>query len=255
MSVGRLNFSEQSRIVFLVFGPPGAGKGTQCKRLSHALQVPHISTGDLLREHVSRDTTVRQNAKGAMSKGSFVPDALVFDMLVKRIDKADCSEGFILDGFPRTLEQAELLDRHFSLRRASHEPPSLTLIMVRLIVSHASLLRRLGGRRICPRCAAVFNLHTEPPRLIGRCDFDGSNLVARDDDRDEAIAERVRLYERQTLGIVGHYAQHATQLEVDGDRPVELVTAEILRAIRAIADQARQPREIPSAPEPQAESL
>ncbi len=253
--MGQPNFNEQSRIVLLAFGPPGAGKGTQCKRLAHALHLPHISTGDLLREHVLLDTNVGQNAKAAMSSGALVPDPLVFELLVQRIDEADCSEGFILDGFPRTLEQAELLDRHFSLRSAGHQPRSLTLIIVRLIVSHASLLRRLGGRRICPRCAAVFNLHTQPPQLNGQCDFDGTNLVIRDDDRDEAIAERVRLYERQTLGIVAHYAQHAKQLEVDGDRPVELVTAEILGAIRAIAEQARQLQEVPPAPEPQTKSL
>ncbi len=249
MSIAQPSDSEPSRVVLLVFGPPGAGKGTQCKRLAHALQVPHISTGDLLRDHVSRDTTVGQSAKGAMSKGALVPDALVFDMLVQRIAEVDCARGFILDGFPRTLEQAELIDHYFSRKPSNHGHRCLTMITVRLVVSHSSLLRRLAGRRICPVCAAVFNLYTQPPRQHGRCDFDGSSLVTRNDDQDEAVVERLRLYEQQTFPIIRHYAHHATLIEIDGDRPVDTVSADAVLAIRNAVEQAQRPPELPSGAE------
>jgi adenylate kinase len=246
--------NEQSRIVLIVFGPPGAGKGTQCNRLAHALQVPHISTGDLLREQVLHRTALGRQAKEAMVQGVLLADSLVFDMLARRVAEADCARGFILDGFPRTLEQAELLERHLSGPSLNREDRRLTLIMARLVVGNALLLRRLSGRRICPVCASIFNLHTQPPRLEGLCDRDGSLLVVRDDDRNETIVERLRLYERQALPIVRHYAQHAALLQVDGERPVESVTAETLRAIRDVLRKARQAREVSSEAETQSES-
>jgi adenylate kinase len=246
--------NEQVRIVLIVFGPPGAGKGTQCNRLAHTLQVPHISTGDLLREQVLRRTALGGQAKEAMAQGVLLADSVVFDMLTRRVSEADCAGGFILDGFPRTLEQAELLDHHLSRPGLNREDRRLTVIMARLVVGNGLLLRRLSGRLICPVCASIFNLHTQPPRLEGLCDWDGSLLVIREDDRNETIVERLRLYEQQTLPIVRHYAQHAALVEVDGEGPVDSVTAEILRAIRDVLRKGQRAREVSSEAETRSES-
>lgn len=218
--------NEQSHMVLILLGPPGAGKGTQCKRLVEALQIPHVSTGDILRDNVRRGTELGCRVKGIMDAGGLVPDALILDMLGERITQSDCSGGFVLDGFPRTREQAESLDQYLSTVSG---PAAL---VVRLTVPQPSLLKRLSTRHICPSCGAGYSSSVQPPRAPGQCDVDGSSLMAREDDREETILERLRIYEQQISPIVGHYSQNDAVLEVDGNRPVEEVTAEIQRVIR-----------------------
>jgi adenylate kinase len=214
-------------MVLILLGPPGAGKGTQCKRLAKALQIPHVSTGDLLRDNVRRDTGLGRRVKQIMDAGCLVSDVLIMDMLGQRIEQSDCAGGFILDGFPRNRKQAEALDIYLAaLNQRS------SLLVLRLVVPQRALLTRLAARHICLFCGAGYSSSAQAPRVAGRCDFDGSSLIVREDDRRETILERLRIYEQQISPIVCHYSQHDAVLEVDGDRPVDEVTAGLLRGIR-----------------------
>jgi adenylate kinase len=220
-------------VVSIVLGPPGAGKGTQCKRLSESLQVPHISTGDLLREHIRKGTPLGMQVKKTIERGNLVPDTLVWDILKERVGRADCREGFVLDGFPRTASQAETFDAY--LARHKNQRHSLVPVVIRLVVDNSVLLRRLTGRRVCPKCASVFHVEFDPPRISGHCDVDGAELFIRDDDREATILERLRVYEREISPILQHYGQDGRILEITGDRPVEQVTEEILEAMGHVA--------------------
>jgi adenylate kinase len=214
--------------VLIVLGPPGAGKGTQCRKLKELFNIAYISTGDILREHIRRDTALGRRVKAIIHQGNLVPDTQVFDMLAERIGHADCTRGFVLDGFPRTYSQAKSLD--YYLAEQASRGRSMAMSVVRIVVDKTVLLQRLGGRRICSVCASVFNTD-KPPRVNDRCDFDGSPLEVREDDREETILERLRVYEREILPILGHYSQNATVLEINGERPVGTVTAEVLKAL------------------------
>lgn len=161
-----------------------------------------------------------------MNTGGLIPDGLVLEILGERIRKADCGRGFILDGFPRTQQQAELLDHRLSIP-GQRMPP----MVVRLVVPHGILLERLATRDICPRCGAGYSKSTDPPRVTGKCNFDGVSLVAREDDRCETVFGRLRIYEEEISPILEHYSRHGVVLRVDGDRPADDVTAEILRGI------------------------
>jgi adenylate kinase len=219
----------QGQIVVIVLGPPGAGKGTQCKMLAGNLRVPHISTGEILRENIRRDTELGRRVKATTEEGRLVPDDLVTNMLIERIDEADCAEGFVLDGFPRTRKQAALLDLGLSAHADAGQ--SSQRLVVRLIVSQRCLLKRLAGRKVCPACQTVYGVHQHQPKMPGMCDADGALLVTRQDDREETIAERLQSFDQQISPIVDHYARRCCVLEIDGDRPVDEVTSGILRTI------------------------
>jgi adenylate kinase len=214
----------------ILLGAPGAGKGTQAKLIMQRFGVPQISTGDLLRDNVARGTELGKKAKAFMDKGELVPDQLVCDMVAERLREADCEPGFILDGFPRTVAQAEWLDTllqdKFFAKRCSAPP-----VVVNIRVSYNQLLRRLTGRRTCPTCGRIYNVHFQPPRVADTCDVDGSKLVTRKDDSEEVIAERLKAYERQTLALTDYYRRQGRLHEVDGDHAPEQVTAEAFRAI------------------------
>jgi adenylate kinase len=214
----------------ILLGAPGAGKGTQAKLIMQRYGVPQISTGDLLRDNVARGTELGKKAKAFMDKGELVPDQLVCDMVAERLRDADCEPGFILDGFPRTVGQAEWLDTllqdEFFGKRCSAPP-----VVVNIQVSYNQLLRRLTGRRTCPTCGRIYNVHFQPPRVADTCDVDGSKLVTRKDDSEEVIAERLKAYERQTLPLIDYYRRQGRLHEVDGDHAPEQVTAEAFRAI------------------------
>jgi adenylate kinase len=215
----------------ILLGPPGAGKGTQAKQIVEHFGIPQISTGDLLRDNVARGTELGKRAKEIMARGELVPDELVNEMVSVRLGQSDCERGFILDGYPRTVGQAEWLDKFLSGKLFENREPCGTPLVVRISVGYNQLLRRLTGRRTCPTCGRIYNLHSQPPRVDDSCDSDGSKLVTRPDDREEVVAERLKAYEQQTLPLVDHYRGKGRLVEIDGDRPPEQVTADVLRAI------------------------
>jgi adenylate kinase len=202
------------RIVFL--GPPGAGKGTQASRIARELGIPHLSTGDILRAAVANGTPLGKEADVHMRAGRLVPDALVLQILEQRLAQPDARSGFLLDGFPRNLAQAETLARMTAIDRVvSFEIPT------------AELVRRLSDRRTCPKCQAAYNLSSNPPRVPGRCDRDGTDLVQRPDDRPEAVAVRLKVYAEQTAPLLEYYRRTGLLRPVDATGSLEEVAARI----------------------------
>jgi adenylate kinase len=210
-------------VIFL--GPPGAGKGTQARQIAESYGVPHLSTGDMFREHVSRGTPLGLRAKPIMERGELVPDDLVLSMVEERISRADCGDGFILDGFPRTLPQAEKLDE--ILRRRFKTAP----LVVHFVVDQNQLMRRLTGRRTCAIGGEIYNIYDQPPKVPGRCDRDGGELVQRPDDREEVIAERLAAYDRQTRPLVDFYRGRGVLKDVDGMATPAAVTKNVLELL------------------------
>jgi adenylate kinase len=206
-------------VIFL--GPPGAGKGTQAKQIAQEYGVPHISTGDMFREHASRGTPLGLRAKTIMERGELVPDDLVLSMVEERISRLDCADGFILDGFPRTLPQAQRLDEILDRRKV--QP-----LVVHFVVDKNQLMRRLTGRRTCAIGGEIYNIYDHPPKAPGRCDRDGGELVQRPDDREDVIAERLAAYERQTRPLVDYYRGRGVLKDVDGMAAPEAVTKDVL---------------------------
>lgn len=206
----------------ILLGAPGAGKGTQAKLIAEHYAIPHISTGDILRDNVSRGTGLGRQAKAVMERGELVSDELVNGMVADRLRRTDCERGFILDGFPRTVAQAEWLDGELQGR-----PP----IVISVGVRYNQLLQRLTGRRSCPVDGKIYNIYFQPPQKEGVCDLCGTALVQRKDDKEEVISERLRSYERQTVPLVEYYRRQGRLLGVNGELPVEQVMAEIFRAI------------------------
>jgi len=216
----------------ILLGPPGAGKGTQGKRISERYGIPQISTGDLLRDHERRGTELGQRVKQIMARGELVPDNLVCDMVATRLRLPDCQRGYILDGFPRTPAQAGWLEafleaEFFDKPRHEGDGP----IVIRFNVDYNLLKMRLTGRRSCPTCNRIYNVHFRPPRFNETCDVEGSKLILRDDDREEVIQERLRAYEAQTRPVASYYAAKEQLVAIDADRPMDEVTAMLVWAI------------------------
>lgn len=218
----------------ILLGPPGAGKGTQAKLIAETFGIPQISTGDILRDNVARGTELGKKAKAVMDRGDLVPDDLVCGMVAERLQRADCQCGFILDGFPRTVRQAEWLDAQ--LEKIGHcgqqscPPP----VVIQLRVEYNLLLQRITGRRSCPTCGLIYNVYLQPPKVHGICDVDGTPLVARRDDAENIVAERLKAYEQMTLPLVDYYRAQGRLVEIDGERPVEEVSALVLSAIENV---------------------
>ncbi len=202
-------------VIFI--GPPGAGKGTQAKLVAQRYDVPHLSTGDMFRDHVSRGTELGRRAQPIMESGGLVPDEIVLAMVEERIAQPDCARGFIFDGFPRTLGQAERLDE--ILARAGLGRP----LVVHFVVPAELLLRRLAGRRTCKTGGEIYNIYEHPPKVPGRCDVDGGDLIERPDDREEVVRERLAAYERQTKPLVEYYRRQGVLRELDGSAPTARV--------------------------------
>ncbi len=209
--------------VFILLGPPGAGKGTQAVRLSAALALPHVSTGDLFRENLGKGTELGIKAKGFMESGRLVPDDVVIDMLFERVSKPDCKSGFLLDGFPRTVAQAAALDRR--LAGWTVRAPSIN-------VPDSALVERLAGRATCKACGHVHHLRFSPPKVAGRCDRCAGELYQRPDDSREVVSKRLSVYREQTKPVEDHYNQLGVLSVVDGDRSPDDVFTSLLRATR-----------------------
>lgn len=214
----------------ILLGPPGAGKGTQAKLVAERYGIPQIGTGDLLRENRARGTELGKRSAAIMDRGELVPDELVSDMVAARLREKDCARGFILDGFPRTVNQAEWLD-HLLARMGVGSKGMPALVVVSIQVGYNHLLQRLTGRRTCPTCGRIYNVFFQPPRVDELCDCDGSKLVARKDDSEAVISERLKAYEKQTLPLAEYYRRAGVLRPVDGDQPVEQVTAAVFGAI------------------------
>jgi adenylate kinase len=213
----------------LLLGAPGVGKGTQAKELVKLWGIPQISTGDLLRANVAQRTQLGRAAKELMERGELVPDSLVNEMVATRLKEPDAARGYILDGFPRTLGQASWLDG-----RLASEGGTLPVIAVSIQVDYNQLLRRITGRRNCPVCATIYNIHMNPPKRDGFCDVEGAALVQRADDTEQVFKERMRAYSGLTAPVVEHYRALGRFAEVDGDRPIGVIAAGIVAAVERL---------------------
>lgn len=210
---------------FIFLGSPGAGKGTQAALLSEKLGIPHISTGDMLREELKKGTSLGLKVKAFMAKGELVPDQMILEVMKKRLEEKDCEAGFILDGFPRTLVQAEGLDALLKeINKRIDE-------VVKIRVSKGTVVKRLSARLVCPRCGADYNLETRPPKQAGICDLCGGILEQRIDDREDVILNRLQVYEKQTQPVESYYQEQGKLLEINGEKDKDLVLQEILNSI------------------------
>jgi adenylate kinase len=212
-----------TRIVIL--GPPGSGKGTQANLLEEKWGIPHISSGDLLRAHVREGTDLGRRAKPYMDRGDLVPDELILDMMEARLSEQDAQRGYVLDGFPRTVPQAEALDRR--LERMGQRLDAV----IYLRVPEKELLRRLSGRLTCPKCGAIYHVDTMPPKRSGVCDECGTALVQREDERPDVVRNRLKVYAEQTEPLLTYYRQAGLLHEVDGTLGLERVPQEIARIL------------------------
>jgi adenylate kinase len=207
----------------ILFGPPGSGKGTQAKLLKRSLEIPHISTGDMLRERIASGDPLGREVQGLMHSGRLVPDEIVNRLVDDRIAQPDCAAGLILDGYPRTVRQAQVLDG--TLKGRGYRP-----VVIHLKVDYTKIINRIAGRRQCAVCGTLYSLTSNPPQREDTCDRDGSALVIRDDDREAVIRERLEGYERETRPVLEYFAGNGQAVhEVDGS---EGTPEEILGRIR-----------------------
>jgi adenylate kinase len=213
----------------LLLGAPGVGKGTQAKELVKLWGIPQISTGDLLRANVAQGTDLGRMAKEIMGRGELVPDTVVNEMVAVRLGQPDTAGGYILDGFPRTLPQANWLDG-----RLAAMAQGLPVIAVSIQVDYNQLLRRITGRRNCPVCQRIYNVFGNPPKVDGVCDVEGAALVQRADDTEKVFAERMRAYEAMTAPVVEHYRALGRFAEVVGDGPIVAIASGIVAAVERL---------------------
>jgi len=213
-------------VIFL--GPPGSGKGTQAKVLAGKFTVPHLSTGDMLREHIARQSPLGLQAKPIMDRGELVPDSLVLKMVAERIERPDCSHGFVFDGFPRTVTQAKYLGE--LLRRQGFQQP----FVIHMIIGTALLIRRITGRRICKVGGEIYNIYDRPPKVDMVCDNDGGELIQRPDDREEVISQRLHAYQKLTAPLVSYYRRLGFLHEIDASKSMEEVEQEIEQAVASM---------------------
>jgi adenylate kinase len=214
----------------VLVGPPGAGKGTQAQFIASHFAVPKISTGDIFRANVSEGTDLGLEARKYMDAGDLVPDEVTIGMVKDRLGHDDASEGFLLDGFPRTVHQAEVLDGMLTEHSAALD------VVLELVVDDDEVVRRLSGRRTCRRCGHVWHLDFDPPATEGRCDRCDGELFQRDDDSEDTIRHRLEVYADQTSPLIGYYGDRGILAGVDATGPVEDVTERAINALRRFGD-------------------
>lgn len=219
--------SAMNQSVFILLGAPGAGKGTQAVRLSQTLEVPQISTGDLFRENLKNKTPIGIKAQGYMDKGELVPDEVVLAMLFERIAQKDCEKGYILDGFPRTLPQAEALDAQLAKDKAH-------VVVLSLEVPDSLIVERLTGRIVCEKCGAPYHTLYSQPKASGICDRDGGKLIQRKDDSEAVVKERLSIYHKQTAPLVEYYSSKGNLVSIDGSLSKEATISQIDAALANI---------------------
>ena len=214
--------------IIVMVGAPGAGKGTQARLLSGYFGYPQISTGEILREMALADTPLGREIKTVQEAGQLVGDDVLAEVILVRTSKPDCDHGYILDGFPRTLKQAELLER-------LAERQTKDVFLVRVVVSSDALMKRLTGRWTCAECGEIYNIYSRQPQQEGICDLDGGRLSQRSDDNPEAVKARLRAYEESTAPLIEYYRTNGRLVEIDGERPI----SEVYEKLIAVIDPTR----------------
>ena len=211
----------------IMLGAPGAGKGTQAKQIAAKYNIPHISTGDIFRANIKGGTPLGMEAKEYMDKGQLVPDELTVRILLDRVANDDCKDGYVLDGFPRTIPQAEVLDTE--VKKLGEKVD----FAINVDVPDENIVNRMGGRRACVKCGATYHIKHVPPKTEGICDTCGSELILRDDDKPETVMNRLKVYHDQTQPLIDYYEKQGILHTVDGTRDMDVVFADIVKILEA----------------------
>ena len=209
----------------IMLGAPGAGKGTQADMITKKYNVPHISTGDIFRANIKNGTELGKKAKGYMDQGLLVPDSLVVDLVIDRINQDDCKEGYVLDGFPRTIPQAEALDAALAAENEEIDAA------IDVEVPDDNIVNRMSGRRACLKCGATYHIVYNAPKTEGVCDNCGSELVQREDDKPETVLNRLSVYHKETQPLIDYYNQKGKVAEIDGTQDLNAVFADIEKVL------------------------
>jgi adenylate kinase len=210
----------------IMLGAPGAGKGTQAKKIAGKFGIPHISTGDIFRANIKNGTELGKKAKTYMDKGELVPDSLVVDLIMDRFKEADCANGYVLDGFPRTIPQAEALDAALAANAEKVD------YAINVEVPDENIINRMSGRRACVGCGATYHIKYNPTKVEGVCDACGEKLILRDDDKPETVKNRLSVYHEQTQPLIDYYNKAGVLAEVDGTKDMEDVFADIVAILK-----------------------
>jgi adenylate kinase len=219
-----MGMSTEPRFVILL-GPPASGKGTQAARLREALDLPHVASGDLFRENLKNETELGRKAKVYMDRGELVPDDVTIGMVMDRLSQPDCADGALLDGFPRTIAQAE------ALAQALAERGHRISVVPNIVVPDEVLIERVSGRRLCRTCGESYHVQFNPPEQPGVCDNDGGELYQRDDDKPETVRQRLKVYWKQTSPLIDYYRSQGVLVEVNGDQAIDAVAADLRAAV------------------------
>ena len=210
----------------ILLGPPGAGKGTQAKRVIEEFDIPHISTGDIFRKNIKEKTELGKKVEGLLAEGKLVPDELTIEIVWDRLDQEDCKNGFLLDGFPRTIPQAEALDEGLAKRGLKLDR------VLNIDVDKDSLVKRLSGRRVCPNCGASYHIDNNPPKVEGICDVCQTPIIQREDDKEQTVLDRIKVYDSQTKPLVDFYNKQDLVFTVDGTLPIDEITNKLVTELK-----------------------
>jgi len=218
----------------ILLGPPAAGKGTQATRLSEHLNLPHVASGDLFRYNLKNETELGRQAKTYMDRGALVPDDITIAMVLDRLSRPDCAAGALLDGFPRTLAQAEALDKALAEKGRNWQTNLAINGVLNIIVPDAVLVERVTGRRLCRTCGEPYHIKFNPPQKEGICDKDGSELYQRDDDNETTVQNRLKVYWDQTSPLIGYYQDTGVLVDIDGNQEIDAVTEALKAAVATL---------------------